>query len=189
MSMEGPAAEHALTGIQKEADERLLIEAAQRDPRQFAELYERSFDRIYAFIAQRVKDRDTAEDLTSEVFHKALANIAQFEWRGAPFIAWLFKIARNALADRHSNASREQNQPDIDLTNQDNADEVEQRVILSQLVEQLPTDQRTVILARFVEQKSIRQLAESLQRTQGAVKQLQFRALENLRSRMRRADA
>jgi RNA polymerase sigma-70 factor (ECF subfamily) len=189
MSVELLAAERALTGIQKEADERLLIEAAQRDPQQFAVLYERNFDRIYAFIAKRSKDRDSAEDLTSEVFHKALANLSQFEWRGAPFIAWLFKIARNALADRYYNASREENRPEFELTNQDNSDEVEQRAILSQLVEQLPTDQKTVILARFVEQKSIRQIAESLRRTEGAVKQLQFRALENLRTRFRRADA
>lgn len=62
-----------------EPDERLLIEAAQRDPRHFAQLYENHFDRIYAFIAYRVRDRAVAEDLTSEVFHHALAKIRQFE--------------------------------------------------------------------------------------------------------------
>ena len=58
--------------------ERLLIEAAQRDPRRFAELYEQNFDRVYAFIARRVRNREEAEDLTSEVFHQALANLPRF---------------------------------------------------------------------------------------------------------------
>ena len=59
----------------EQAEERLLVEAAQKDPTRFAELYEINFERVYAFVARRVSDRDAAEDLTSEVFHKALANL------------------------------------------------------------------------------------------------------------------
>ena len=70
-------------------DEQLLIEAAQKDPGRFAELYEAHVDRVYAYIARRVHDRSAAEDLTSEVFQSALANLGKFEWRGAPFAAWL----------------------------------------------------------------------------------------------------
>src|SRR6266550_3545624 len=87
--------ELALKAPAKKEAERLLIEAAQRDPSRFAELYEDNFERVYAFIARRVRDRDEAEDLTSEVFHQALANLARFEWRGVPFAAWLFRIAAN----------------------------------------------------------------------------------------------
>src|SRR5215813_6771833 len=87
-------------------DERLLIEAAQADPRRFGELYERNFDRVYAFLARRAGSRGEAEDLTAEVFHHALANIARFEWRGVPFAAWLLSIARHALADRWQRAAR-----------------------------------------------------------------------------------
>ena len=90
--------ELALNAPAKEEAERLLIEAAQRDPSRFAELYEDNFERVYAFIARRVRDRDEAEDLTSEVFHQALANLARFEWRGVPFAAWLFRISRHARA-------------------------------------------------------------------------------------------
>ncbi len=89
------------------AEERALVEAAQKDPSRFAELYEINFERVYAFIARRVGDRDAAEDLTSEVFHKALANLRQFEWRGSPFAAWLIRIAANAIADRAHRAGRE----------------------------------------------------------------------------------
>ena len=67
-----------------DADERLLVEAAQRDPSKFAELYERHFERVYAFVVSRVRDRDAAEDVTAEVFHKALAHLPAYQWRGAP---------------------------------------------------------------------------------------------------------
>ena len=69
----------------QEAGERQLVEAAQRDPSRFGELYEIHFERVYAYVARRVGDRDVAQDVTSEVFHHALANLQRFEWRGAPF--------------------------------------------------------------------------------------------------------
>src|ERR1700758_5005486 len=86
-------------------EERLLIEAAQKDPRRFAELYEQNFERVYAFIARRVRDRHVAEDVTAEVFHHALANLSKFEWRGVPFAVWLFRIAANILVDRRKRPS------------------------------------------------------------------------------------
>src|SRR5437764_8766243 len=76
-------------------DERQLIEAAQKDPRRFGELYERNFERVYAFVARRVRDRHEVEDVTAEVFQHALANLSKFEWRGVPFAVWLFRIAAN----------------------------------------------------------------------------------------------
>jgi RNA polymerase sigma-70 factor, ECF subfamily len=165
-------------------DERLLIEAAQRDPRRFAELYERNFERVYAFIARRVHNREEAEDLTSEVFHQALANIQRFEWRGVPFAAWLYRMAANAIVDRWQSASKEQVDPRRDAADPASLDEIEQRAMLFQFVDSLPPDQRRVIVHRFVEQKSTREVAEELGRSEGAVKQLQLRALENLRARM-----
>src|SRR4030095_9061959 len=81
-------------------DERLLIEAAKIDPLRFADLYERHFDRVFALLAPRAAGRADAEDVTAEVFHRALANVGRFEWRGSPFVVWLLQIARNALADR-----------------------------------------------------------------------------------------
>ena len=166
------------------ADERLLIEAAQRDPRRFAELYERNFERVYAFIARRVRNREEAEDLTSEVFRQALANIQRFEWRGTPFAAWLYRMAANAIVDRWQSVSREQVDPRRDAADPACLDEIEQRAMLFQLVDTLPPDQRRVIIERFVKQKSTREIAEHLGRSEGAVRQLQFRAIENLRKRM-----
>src|SRR5882762_4880733 len=90
----------AANGQAEEANERLLVEAAQEDPARFAELYEINFERVYAYVVRRVRNRDIAEDLTSEVFQKALANLPRFKWRGAPFVTWLFRIAYNVIADR-----------------------------------------------------------------------------------------
>src|SRR6476660_6902869 len=91
----------------QEPDEQGLIEAAQKDPARFAELYEVNFERVYAFIVRRVQDRIEAQDLTSDVFHQALANLRRFEWRGTPFAAWLFRIAANAIADRFERLAKE----------------------------------------------------------------------------------
>jgi RNA polymerase sigma-70 factor, ECF subfamily len=165
-----------------QVDERLLVEAAQKDPAQFAELYEIYFERVYAFIVRRVGNRDIAEDLTADVFHKALANIGRFEWRGVPFGAWLLRIAVNAIVDRSKRSGREVAVDDPpELSTQPGLEQVEDRARLYQLVNQLPEDQRQVVVLRFAEQKGIREIAQEIGRSEGAVKQLQFRGLQNLR--------
>ncbi len=172
-------------------DDRLLVEAAKKDPSRFAELYELNFTRVYAFIARRVGDRDVAQDLTSDVFHKALASIQSFEWRGVPFAGWLLRIAANMIADRSKRGGREVTSQDDppDPGTRPNLEEIDQHARLFRLVEQLPPDQRRVIGMRFAEEKSIREIATALGRSEGAVKQLQFRALQNLRARMEGANA
>jgi RNA polymerase sigma-70 factor (ECF subfamily) len=164
--------------------ERLLIEAAQKDPNSFAQLYEANFERVYAFIVRRVQDRQEAEDLTAEVFHHALANIARFEWRGVPFAVWLFRIAANVITDRSRKMKPTVDPGTADDLDQSNWREIERRATLFQLVNTLPEDQRSVIVKRFVEQKTVKDIATEFGRSEGAIKQLQFRALENLRARM-----
>jgi RNA polymerase sigma-70 factor (ECF subfamily) len=178
----------------KEADERLLIEAAQRDPARFGELYEINFERVYAYVVRRVGDRAETEDLTSEVFHHALSNLKRFEWRGIPFAAWLFRIAANLISDRGQRKSREDVADEPEQIESAAAkgvefEEVERRATLFRLVDALPAEQRRVVVLRFVEQKSIKEVAREIRKTEGAVKQLQFRALTSLRARMEGADA
>jgi RNA polymerase sigma-70 factor, ECF subfamily len=174
--------------LSKEADERLLVEAARRDPAQFAELYSRNFHAVYAYVARRVASREEAEDVTSEVFHQALANLQRFEWRGVPFVAWLMRIASNAMADRWRLRARETGGPPDEELSDPTMEGIERRAALFQLVDGLPSDQRRVIVSRFVEQKTIREIAQELHRTEGAIKQLQFRALEKLRASMEGAN-
>jgi RNA polymerase sigma-70 factor, ECF subfamily len=173
-----------------DADERLLVEAAQHDPGHFAELYEQNFERVYAFVLRRVQNRSQAEDITSEVFHQALKNLSRYEWRGVPFAAWLLRIARNAIADEAHRLAREQSLGDEESAdNRAGMDQVEHRASLFRLVETLPADQQRVIRMRFAEEKSIREIATALGKSEGAVKQLQFRALEKLRARVEGANA
>jgi RNA polymerase sigma-70 factor, ECF subfamily len=187
MAVRKPAAKGAREG----ADERLLVEAAQSDPAKFADLYDIHFERIYAFIVRRVQDRDKAEDLTSEVFHRALANLKSYEWRGAPFAAWLFRIAANAISDQFKRTARKPDSADgpPEASEEPEQEAAETRARLFRLVEKLPSEQRRVIFGRFVEQRSIREIAQQLGKSEGAVKQLQFRALEKLRSQMEGAHA
>jgi len=177
------AGESVPTISRREADERLLVQAAQKDPARFAELYENNFDRVYGFVRRRVRDRDVAEDLTADVFHRALAHLPKFDWRGVPFSAWLLRIAANLVVDQWKRSSRElvQDPPEGSVSEMD-VEEVENRARLFRLVEKLPADQARVIAMRFAEQKSIREIAQELGRSEGAVKQLQFRGLKTLRA-------
>jgi len=181
-----------------EADERLLVEAAQRDASRFAALYENNFEVVYAYVARRVRDRAATEDLTSEVFHKALQYLPRFKWTGAPFAAWLLRIASNMIADRAKRVAREgamainESRPSQTIdrpkqgkqSQQVDLEDSERRAYLFRLVGGLGEDQRRVVIMRFAEEKGIREIADELGRTEGAVKQLQFRALENLRAKL-----
>lgn len=186
-----PGSEPAKTVWETDVDERNLIEAAQRDRVRFGDVYEKYFNLVYAYIARRVLDRPAAEDLTSEVFHKALANLPRFKWTGAPFGAWLIRIASNLIADRAKRKAREgtipvavDNPKPAKQTQQSVLEECERRSQLFKLVQGLAEDQRSVVEMRFAQEKSIREIAEELGRSEGAVKQLQFRALQALRAKL-----
>lgn len=165
-------------------DDRLLIEAAQADPARFVEIYERYVERIYAFVSRRTGNRAAAEDITSQVFEQALRTIGRFEWRGVPVSAWLYRMASNALADHWRERGRAAHEAPPDVPDPRELEDIDRRIALYRQVEQLPELQRRVIQMRFLEEKSTREVAAALDRSEGAVKQLQLRALENLRKGM-----
>ena len=181
-----------------EAEERRLIEAAQQDRGRFIEIYENYFELVYAYAARRLRNRDEAEDLAAEVFRKALENLSRFKWTGAPFGAWLLRISSNLIADRAKRAAREGgSSPSVRKavdtpsdpssavqTQQSVVEDAERSARLFRFVDDLADDQRRVVIMRFAEEKSIRDIAGELGRSQGAVKQLQFRALQNLRAKL-----
>jgi RNA polymerase sigma-70 factor (ECF subfamily) len=171
--------------------ERALIEAAQRDRGRFSELYEANFERVYAYVVRRVRDRDEAQDITSDVFHLALKSLPRFEWRGVPFAAWLYRIAANEIADRSKSVAKRRahefflfQESDAGVEDASSVDDAERRGRLFKLVDRLPRDQSRVVVMRFAEDKSIREIATALGRSEGSVKQLQFRAMQNLRVRL-----
>ncbi|MDO8612267.1 MAG: sigma-70 family RNA polymerase sigma factor [Dehalococcoidia bacterium] len=166
--------------------ERRLVEASQRQPRRFAKLYERYFDRVYAFAFTRTGDRTAAEDVAAETFRVALENLPRFEWRGVPFSAWLFRIASNAALHYFRQAAREETLADVVEDQGESWEarliEVETRARLFELVKRLPRDQREVIVMRFGYEESVKEIARAMGRSEGAVKGLQHRAMESLRS-------
>ncbi len=161
-----------------------------RDPETWAEVYEKYFPRVYRYIALRVSDKTEAEDLTGQVFLKALESVSSFKWRGVPASAWLFRIAHNCVIDYWRTSKAKYNLPlDESLVGND-ADpvsEAERNVDISQVVQavgQLTQAQRDVIELRFAGGLSTAEVAKVLGKSQGAVKVLQHSALIALRRRL-----
>lgn len=134
-------------------DDRERVEAAQRDPACFDELYERNFHRVYTYVVRRVGDRNQAEDLTAEVFREALAGIGKFEWRGVPFVAWLLRIASRAIADHWQRSGRESGNPALNA-DRPGPEEIERSAMLFQLVDRLPEAQFRVIHSALSNRKA-----------------------------------
>lgn len=162
------------------ASERELIEAAQADPTLFGQLYLANLGPVFAYVFSRTRDRAAAEDLTSEVFFRALRALPRFEWRGVPYAAYLLRIADNLLRDAFSRVAAESR---MDHRSED-AFLPEPAVDdgLFNLLGRLPDDQRLVLARRFADDRSIAQVAAELGRSEGAIKQLQHRALSTLRT-------
>lgn len=122
--------------IPESQEERKLVAAAQADRERFLDLYDKYFHRVWVYVIRRARNRAEAEDVTSEVFRRALENLGDYEWRGAPFFAWLLRIAANLLADRWQRAGRESDDPPPETAARDL--DLEQRAMLFQLVDRLP---------------------------------------------------
>lgn len=162
--------------------------AQQGDAEAFGQLYDRYVDGVYRFCYHRVSSVQLAEDLTSETFFRALRGIARFRWQGRDFGAWLTTIARNLVTDHYkSGRSRLETVSDKLPERDDHAPGPEDAAIatltqdaLAAALRQLPTEQRDCVVMRFLQGLSIVETAEVLGRTEGAVKQLQLRAVRNL---------
>jgi RNA polymerase sigma-70 factor (ECF subfamily) len=176
------------------AGERELVERAKVDPDGFGELYDWYFPRIYRFVFSRVRDQTAAEDVTSEVFFKALKNIKRYEYNGS-FSSWLYQIALNAVTD-HYRARR----GDVDLEaastvaqpGPTTAEEVVRRDLSRRIwdrVDRLPRQQRAAMILKFGEDLKIDEIAVILGKSSGAVKLLLHRATERLRGEMAQVEA
>src|SRR6185312_8262907 len=103
-------------------------------------------------VSRRIQSRADVEDITAEVFHHALVNIAKFEWRGVPFAAWLYRIAANAIADHFAKSAREESRQTEETVPPREIEDIERRASLYRFVDRLPADQRNVIVMRFAEE-------------------------------------
>jgi len=168
-------------------EERELVERAQRDPRQFGALYDRHFQQIYRFIYSRVREQTAAEDVTSEVFMKALKAMPRYQDTGRPFAAWLYQIAVNAIADRYRTlrpAHPLEDFHDLSVAGpalEDLAAHRDEVRRIWALVEGLPHQQRTALVLKFQEDMKIEDIAVAMGKSAGAVKLLIHRGVTRLR--------
>ena len=176
-----------------ESDE-ALVARAKRDRHAFGDLYDRYVEQVYQFTYRRVKNHTTAEDITARVFHRALEQMPRFEWRGIPFGAWLMRIAANLIHDHDGHAQRliplqDWAEDGAEVVASDPPVEEQYAArqageVLWQAVSTLPVVQQQVLVYRFVRDMSVRDIADAMGRTEGAVKQLLFRAVRRLRQRL-----
>ena len=171
---------------------RKLVERAQAGERDaLEELYLIHFDRIYSYLHMTVGNRHDAEDLTTQTFLKMLESIGRFRWQAAPFSAWLFRIAHNLSMDHFRANRRWQPEEEVpeppDSEERSAEDEAMQsigRQSMLQLIDTLSPEQQQVLTLKFVFNFPNGDVATILEKTEGAIKSLQHRALVSLQKQI-----
>ena len=168
-------------------EEKLVRQAIQGNQQAFARLYEEYFDKIYRYVAVRIGDRIEAEDMTQQVFLKAVKSISSYRWKGKPFAAWLYRIAHNQVVD-YLRRKKKQPSPLLDeslISSDSNPQQMaEYNMDIEQLnmaTRQLTEAQREVISLRFAGGLPIAEVAKVIGKSEGAVKALQHSAIAALR--------
>jgi RNA polymerase sigma-70 factor (ECF subfamily) len=172
-----------------EESDSVLIARAKDDPEAFSLLYERYVKNIYSYIYYRTGNHHDAEDLASRTFYRALKHFPRYEDRGAPFSAYLYRIAHNMVANWHRDRSRRQVIPLNEmmlssLKREQPAAVAEQKAdqaVLLEAVRRLPPDRQRLLIHKFVDQMSNAEIAQVMGRTEGAIKSLYHRTLVALR--------
>ncbi len=190
--MQKASASHRESPPPENESEVELIERAKQDPDAFGLLYERYVDRIYTYIYYRTGDTREAEDLTARVFYRALAHIAEYNQRGAPFIAWLYRIAHNLVANWRRDRGRHPEIPLDDLLQVHSsqpqphieAERAEADRMLLDMLRHLPPERQQLLILKFVEDLSNAEIGQILGRSEGAIKSLYHRTLQALRDEM-----
>lgn len=170
-------------------DEDKIIEQAKTDPAAFGQLYELYVDKIYNYIYYRVGNHHEAEDLTAKVFHRALNHIPHYNDRGVPFAAWLYRIARNLVANWHRDNKRRQIvalehvtlKGDRRETPHQVAERTNERELLLEAIKELPSERQQLLTLKFVEKMSNADIGRIMGRSEGAIKSLYHRTLVSLK--------
>ena len=185
--VEARALQEPVRELAPRGEEQALAERAKCDPAAFEELYERYLPKIYRFVYSRVRDPAAAEDVTSDVFMKALRSIHRYHDTGSSFSAWLYRIALYSVVDRYRATKPVEDLDQLHELAADGpgpedvaADRDELRRVWS-VVEALPTNQRIAIALRFQEDMRLDDIAVAMDKSPAAVKQLLFRGLATVR--------
>jgi RNA polymerase sigma-70 factor (ECF subfamily) len=165
-----------------------LVLRARDDPEVFGQLYELYVNQIYSYVYYRTGNHHDAEDLTAKTFYQALRHIAHYQDRGLPFSAWLYRIAHNLVANWHRDHSRRQviALDEIALVSQrpspeTRAESQDDQRLLMHLIRHLSEERQNLLILKFVQQLSNREIADIMGRTEGAIKSLYHSTLLALR--------
>jgi len=170
-------------------EESLVQRAKRGEPEAFEQLYEANFDRIYRYLCLKMRNRADAEDMTQQVFLKALESVGSFHWRGVSFSAWLFRIAHNQAVDHFRTKGKQMTLPldetrSASMADLDPVALAEQKLRIEELAvacQRLSEAQREVISLRFAGGLSVAETAKAMGKSEGAVKVLQHDAIVKLR--------
>lgn len=176
----------------KDMDDNELVAIASHDQEAFGEIYERYLTKIYNYIYYRVGNAQDAEDIAAKVFYRAMAHIQNYEDKGVPFQAWLYRIAHNLVANFHRDEGRRKIIPLDDYIahslKSDAPDKQtesnEEEATLMAAIRRLPAERQQLLLLKFVHDKSNAEIGEIMNRTEGAIKSLYHRTLLALRDEL-----
>jgi len=167
-----------------------LVERAKKNPEAFGELYDQYVDQIYRFVYSRVRSTEIAQDVTSDVFFKALRAIGRYQSTGRPFSSWLYQISANAVNDYYR-SRRHHAELDEAAGVPDAGPEISETVIRRQeaeriwiAIDRLPKQQRTAVSLKLGEDLKLAQIGVIMGKSEGAIKLLIHRGMSTLRSQL-----
>jgi RNA polymerase sigma-70 factor (ECF subfamily) len=173
------------------SDREVLSLASTGDAEAFGELYLRYVDRIYNYVYYRTGNHHDAEDLTARVFFRAMRHIRNYQDRGVPFSAWLYRIAHNLVANWHRDNSRRHEIPLDDISYRQSERQLPETTLLRteeqsellRIIRDLPPERQLLLILKFVEHYSNAEIGAIMGRTEGAIKSLYHRTLLSLRTK------
>lgn len=180
---------------EKLLEEKEVIEAAKRDPKHFAPLYEKYYEQIFRYLHQRMNDLDDSAEVCSRVFMKAMTKIQKFEYRGVPFSAWLYRIAYNEL-NQFYRKSKKQKSVNMDQTQmeevladfaegENESEKMSQKRKLLELLKTLDDSIVEMIEMRFFDQMSFREIGEVLEITENNAKVKFYRIMQRIKKSLK----
>lgn len=173
------------------SDEKQLVMDAKSNNESFGKLYDFYFPKVYSFVAAKINDRDDAEDLVSDIFMKVLENIQKFEWRGVPFGAWIFRIARNVLNDYYQKHNKTRtsdieqaysvSEPEEKVSPHIKAAREELSDVVQKVMKTLPERELLVIQLKFFSELSNREIVQITGLSESNVAIILYRTLRKIK--------
>ena len=181
----------------QQSEEYLVQQAIKRDRAAFTVLYERCVDQVYRHVYYRVSNRDDAEDITQEAFVKAWKAIDKYKRTGAPFVTWIITIAGNLVIDHYRRQQKVEITDEIEKISEKELGSLvpgpEQQAeinfnnsVIKAAVLKLKEDKQKVILMHFIDDLNYEEIGKALNKSAGAIRVIQYRALEDLRGLLKR---